>query len=241
MTDEARFTAWRDAIARIDPRPPLALLLVATLAPLAGVLWLGWAPASLIGFFWLENVLLGVFHVAKMLAARGTPYDPRLERALAAAALTPEQRAAQLATAYRVQHFVMPGVFVLHYGAFCVAHGLVIAFVFDGAFADFDTALGALAIATMAAQFAHSAWRFRRDPPLVALPRTLLMFQPYARVVVLHLALLLGALPMLAGYPLVSALVLAAIKLIADTTQLFSLRRVFADAMAKHLHARSPA
>ena len=45
--------------------------------------------------------------------------------------------------------------------------------------------------------------------------------------------LLAGALPMLLGYPLIAALLLAAIKLLAEWTQIFSLHRIYAEALTK--------
>jgi hypothetical protein len=63
---------------------------------------------------------------------------------------------------------------------------------------------------------------FRADDELVALPRALLMFQPYPRVIALHVALLVGMLPVLAGYPLVAAVLLAAVKLGIDRSQVFA-------------------
>jgi hypothetical protein len=133
--DAPDFAALRPAIRRLDPRPHPAVALAAALLPLLGVVLLDWPVAAMIGLYWAENVVIGLFHVGKIRAARGRSDDPAMVRALAANPdLTPAQRQAQLDTTHRIQHFIVPGVFVLHYGLFCLGHAAVVAFVFDGAF-----------------------------------------------------------------------------------------------------------
>lgn len=227
MTDDA-LARFLPAIRRLDVRPTPVAAIVSALLPLLGVLAFDWPVASMLGFYWAENVLLGVFHLFKILAARGLAIDPSLERAIGYNPnVTPEQAQQQLLAAQRFQHFVMPGVFVLHYGLFCAAHAGAIALLFDGAFADFATGLGFATLAASAVQHALDTRRFVGDDELRALPRGLLMFQPYSRIVVMQLALLLGAITALAGYELISALLLATIRVLAEISGVFSLRAMF--------------
>jgi hypothetical protein len=46
--------------------PSLAALLAANLIPLAGVLFLGWSVFEIMMLFWLENVVIGLFNVLRM-------------------------------------------------------------------------------------------------------------------------------------------------------------------------------
>ncbi len=50
-------------------------LLVANLVPLVGVLWFGWNVWTILTIYWLENGVVGVFNVLKMLHAEGP--EPR--------------------------------------------------------------------------------------------------------------------------------------------------------------------
>ena len=50
-------------------------LIVANAIPLFGVLFLGWNVWNILIMYWLENGIVGVFNVLKMLRAEG-PTDP---------------------------------------------------------------------------------------------------------------------------------------------------------------------
>ena len=60
---------------RIDPlknpgvwrTPSVLVLLLANLVPLAGVVFFGWSVFPVMLLFWLENVVVGVFHVLKLV------------------------------------------------------------------------------------------------------------------------------------------------------------------------------
>ena len=187
------------------------------LLPLLGVLLLDWSVASLFGFYWIESVAIGLFHGFKLFAARGRIVDLKLEQELADnPALTAEQRLHQIDASQRFQHRVMPGLFFIHYGLFCAAHVAIIVFLFDGAFASLSSALGLTTLAAIVVAQAMDYLRFRADPELLALPRNLLFMLPYKRVIVLQLVLILGAIPLKAGFPLATAILLTATKLVVE-------------------------
>src|SRR2546428_2069551 len=50
--------------------PSLFILLLANAFPVAGVLFLGWTVFPLVLLYWLENVVVGGFNVAKLLLAQ---------------------------------------------------------------------------------------------------------------------------------------------------------------------------
>jgi hypothetical protein len=92
-------------------RPALAALVI-NLLPVAGVIWLGWSGATLVVIYWLENVVLGVFTLARMLT------------------VAVAQRGAWglLAMAF------LGPFFCFHYGIFCMVHGIFVLAIFgDGA------------------------------------------------------------------------------------------------------------
>ena len=211
------------ALARLHPRPPLALALSAALLPLAGVLAFDWPVASVLGLYWIENVLIGLFWLPRMLGSKTLLPDPKLAAALEASESTRANAAELLHNSARVQHWILPGFFVVHYGLFCLAHLAFITFVFEGAFAGWATALALVTLAVMVAEEAWKLRAFRADPELAALPRAPLMMAPYPRIIALQLALILGALPALAGWPVVAAVLLAVIRFAVDYRGLFDI------------------
>jgi hypothetical protein len=209
------------ALARLHPRPPLTLALSAALLPLAGVLAFDWPVASVIGLYWIENVLVGLFWLPRMLGSQTLLPDPKLAATLEASDATRERAAELLHNSARVQHWILPGFFVVHYGLFCAAHLAFITFVFDGAFAGWATALGLVTLAVMVAEEAWKLRAFRSDPGLAALPRAPLMMAPYPRIIALQFALIVGMLPAIAGWPVVAAVLLAVIRFAVDYRGLF--------------------
>ena len=73
-------------------------LLGANLVPLFGVLFYAWDVGLVLGLFWIENLIIGGFNLFKMLIVADR------EKVF--------------------KGFFLSGFFVLHYGLFCVGHGL---------------------------------------------------------------------------------------------------------------------
>ena len=191
-----------------EPRglPPSVLVLVgANLVPLLGVLGSHWTVFAVLLLYWCENVTVGVFNVLRMLLA--SPKDVATD-------------AAKL--------FFIP-FFTFHYGMFTMVHGVFVLALFGPAGQHFSPSpaafvaavrgagvgLGVLAIVlSHGFSFLHNyLWggEYRR----ASLP--LLMMQPYARVVVLHLTILLGGFAAkAAGAPLVALVFLIALKTLID-------------------------
>jgi hypothetical protein len=53
-------------------------LILANLMPIAGVLFLGWEPGTLLFVYWLESAVVGFFNVVKMAQAEGAMIGGRL-------------------------------------------------------------------------------------------------------------------------------------------------------------------
>ncbi len=197
------------ALRALGPRWPSALaLLLANLAPLYGVIALGWPVYPLIMVFWVENVVIGVINVMRMVMA-----DPA-------------------SVVSWIAKLTMVPFFCVHYGIFTAAHGAFIYQTFGGGptgaiteiftpelWVTRITELGLwIPVAVLASSHLFSfAWNYiRRGEYRIALLEKL-MLQPYARVVALHAVVWIGGLAILRfGSRLWALLLLTAVKIILD-------------------------
>ena len=98
--------------------PSVMLLIIANLVPLYGVFFSHWRVFPILILFWMENVVIGVFNVFKMLLASPTKPSSWLTKIL-----------------------IVP-FFCFHYGIFTLVHGIFI-FAFFGGYLVSDTNLSA--------------------------------------------------------------------------------------------------
>ena len=188
-------------------RPSVVSLLVANLFPLYGVLFLGWNVFLILLVFWLENVTIGAFNVLRMLAA--APRD---------------------GASWAKKVFLVP-FFCVHYGGFCAAHGVFVVAFFggfmrgDGTFRDLEGVLGfvrssGLQWAVLGLVLSHGVsfvMNYLRKGEFRNADLDTLMFQPYGRVIILHMTIILGGIAAMALHSPVWALVLLiGLKVIID-------------------------
>ncbi len=184
--------------------PSAAALLAANVVPLVGVVAFHWTVLSVLLLYWFENVVIGAINVLKMAFA------------------SPRSLSADI-----IKVFLIP-FFMFHYGMFTFVHGMFILALFghlSGPFpgpTTFTTALrdagvgwGVVAIvASHGFSFAYNylfSGEYRNASPQQ------LMAQPYARVVVLHVAILVGGFGAAAlGSPAVALAVLVVLKTAID-------------------------
>jgi hypothetical protein len=193
----------------VAPEKPISVwvLLAANLVPLAGVLFWGWDVFALLLLFWMENVVIGVLNVLKMLLA-----DPA-DAALWAAKL-----------------FMAP-FFCFHYGMFTAIHGTFVFALFGGkkygtsGINVIEPALRAagelglwLPLGVLVASHAFSfLWNYLARGEFRRARLAELMAKPYGRVVVLHLTILFGGFgAMLLGSPVWALVLLVALKIGLD-------------------------
>ena len=190
----------------------IALAVAAAVIVAYGVLMLGWSVFVVVALFWFENVLIGVFNVAKMLITGArTGHTVSMIAALALSVF-----------------------FTIHYGMFTVAHGVFVVGLFgqgelgssQGLFAPLGRMLGYLladrdgwlaAVGITALQAAAFVrWlSSTRAQPVLLLPA--LMFAPYGRIVILHITIIVsGILVGMLKLPVLGALLLVALKLAFD-------------------------
>jgi len=201
-------------------RPSVIALVAANLVPLVGVFVFRWEVFPLLFLFWLENIVVGVSNVLKMLFA--APRD--LAR-------------------WAAKLFLIP-FFCMHYGGFTLVHGVLVIAFFGGGLKDqrglfpsvdnlcqlvtqnrLEWALFGLAV-SHGISFAHNyLWLGEyRQAKLQSL-----MNQPYGRVMVLHLTILGGGFLMLALHsPLAGLALLVLLKLVLDLRAHWREREKFA-------------
>ena len=81
--------------------PSVVALVIANAIPILGVLFLGWTVFPLVLLYWLENVVVGGFNVAKLVMAQ--PREP----------------------AYWLGKFFLIPFFLVHFGGFTYIHGVL--------------------------------------------------------------------------------------------------------------------
>ena len=111
-----------NTLSRVYRDPMAWVILAVDLFPIIAVLTLGWGAAALVFLYWLENLIIGVVTLAKMIATS-----------------VKESPAGLIAMG-----FVGP-VFIVHYGMFCFVHGVfvsVFANLSEGGTPGFPTPLG---------------------------------------------------------------------------------------------------
>jgi hypothetical protein len=187
--------------------PSVVALIAANLLPVYGVLFMGWDTFAIVFLFWLENVIVGAFNVLRIICAR--PGDP-------------------VGCAGKLGAIPF---FCVHYGIFCAVHGVFVfalfghgayeprglptpGFIWNAISAEHLT-IPALALAGshgfsfLFNYIGNGEYRTARIKKLFG--------QPYARVVVLHIAIIFGGfLTMALGSPVFGLLLLVLLKIGVD-------------------------
>jgi hypothetical protein len=171
--------------------PPSAwVLIAANLVPLyPSVAW-GWPVSSLLLLYWIENVIVGILNVPRILLVAASRHHNGWGLAV---------------------------FFCVHYGIFATVHGAFV-YVMGGGFPTMEPAGLTVPALTFAVSHIFSFFsnfvgrgEFRRLDTGGA------MMQPYRRIVVMHAVILIGALPSLIfGSAWWAVLVLTAIKIGLD-------------------------
>jgi hypothetical protein len=188
----------------------LLALVAANLFPLVGVLFLGWDAGLLIVVYWCENLVIGFYNLLKMACAR-----------------VPEP------IMHLGKLFMMP-FFLVHYGGFCAVHGIFVLLLTghlqDGPgfsstgeawwgplifvqllfnvagylLAHGGTALLVAGAALLASHGISFVQNYIIGGEYERMAGKDLMAAPYKRIVVLHVAIIVGAMPvMILGSPMI--------------------------------------
>lgn len=186
--------------------PSATVLVAANLVPLLGVVVLDWDVFSVVFLFWIENVIVGLFNVLRMVwVERGAERAP-------------------------VAKIVLIPFFVFHYGMFTLVHGVFVFAMFGrvAAQSGFPTVENVtdviveyhLWVAVLVLALSHG-YSFVRNYVAGQEYRHVtlrqLMAQPYGRIMVLHLTILGGGLLVMAlQLPAVAVAILVGLKVSID-------------------------
>ena len=183
-------------------RPSSIALVLANLVPLGGVFLLDWQVFDILMLYWAENVVIGVVNVLRMaVSGNGSKW------------------------------FMIP-FFAMHYGLFCFGHLSAVTGIFSDTLESVTAwqyfladplavawksplwlGVAAIAASHLFSFFANfiAGGEYRRTTV------TELMRRPYGRIIVLHVAIILGAaLIQWLGSPVMMLVVLIAAKIALD-------------------------
>lgn len=198
--------ALLNLLAGLWKNPPVLAVLVINLIPAFFVLFFGWSALVLLLLYWAENVIIGVVNVFKMgvTAVAGGVFG-----ILSGLLIIP--------------------FFVLHYGGFCAGHGLFTVAVAGGAFQGADPFEQAklvwadrwdyvIPLAAIAVYHLGDFVRWCREGEWKGVDVGSQMGNPYGRIIVLHIALIIGAIPVIMlGQPAAAVALLAILKTLFET------------------------
>lgn len=222
-----RFVLDRRRLATSSP-VAVALLLAANAVPLAGVLLLDWDLLTIVRIYWLENGVIGVFAVLRMLSA-----GERSSGAGVAEAADATGGSGGVRVATVVAKVLSVPFFVFHYGVFWLGHGMFVWLALPVFFApgmggpdgpDLEASVGAdlpvMLAAGLALSVSHGAsfvlnWLGRGEFRTATVNGE--MTAPYGRVIVLHLTIILGAFAVaFLGAPVWALVVMVVLKTMLD-------------------------
>lgn len=212
-------------------------LLLANVVPLLGVIFWGWDEVLVLAVFWIENLLIGFFNIMKM--------------------------AASSLVARRPSGLFLITFFLIHYGAFCSIHGILLTDLLGfevttpGFLAELSLGPGELFI--RAAVIVHSflielaphIWlgiaalflshlvsfieNYLLNGEVFRARANDLMAKPYTQIIVMHAGLLLGAVVLQQfGSPVWMLALIVFLKVLADYAQ-FRQRRAKASRIAEQV------
>lgn len=202
---------------------PVIALVVANMLPIYGVIALGWDAFNIVLLYWAENLIIGFYNIFKIVFAKVEPPIVNIGKL-----------------------FLIP-FFIIHYSGFVAVHGLFILFLFGKGDAgealgigqhpwpcflifvqllvnvilhcwttipnDMKYAIGSLFL-SHGVSFVHNyliAGEYKTSKP------NNLMAQPYSRIFVMHIAILVGGiLSVKMGSPIGVLIILIVLKTIID-------------------------
>ena len=183
----------------------LILLVAANLLPLAGVFLWDWDVFFLLLLFWCENVIIGLFGIARLVVAAS---NDTLREGL-----------------------FLPLFFMVHYGGFMFGHFMVLFGMYSGNFEQpgnptqpedyYRLILDNLNWVAVVALFISHGWSFIENYMGRSEYERLLPMQamglPYKRMFITHIALILGGFFLIKnGQPLVGLIILVLMKIALD-------------------------
>lgn len=173
---------------------PLLGILAVNLIPLAGVIWFGWSVFEVLLLYWIENVAIGVMHAARMAISTRTN---EVENGLSTTMF-----------------------FCLHYGMFTLVHGVFVITLFGvvgGGIKELSGGLLGPSLAIFAWQVVSLCLDAARTEYFKGRRPDDLLFEPYPRVLALHLTVIAGGwFVSELGQPIWALVILVGVKMLCD-------------------------
>ncbi len=222
-------------------RRTAGILIASNCIPLVGVLFFGWRVADIVFLYWMENVIIGGFNVLKILTCvpgnSKVPAGPPSEvaerlRSTFARNNSAENDDSQNELPFHAIKLFLAPFFTFHYGLFCTVHGIFLSVMMGDSGMLVSSASNPLSVV---AQLLTQPWfavaaiglvashgisysmnfigkgEYKKIHPIV------LLFLPYPRIIVLHIAILFSAFLSLAfGSPIWLLILLIAGKIVID-------------------------
>ena len=190
-------------------KPTVIILILSNLLPIYGVLFLGWEVFPIMLLFWTENVIIGVFNILKMLMV--SPADPMM---------------------WILKLFQVP-FFSFTFVIFAVVHGIFIYTLFGGvAIKETEvleinpTVLGQTIgsfnlwwgfVSLLLGHGASFVMNYILKGEYKEADLKNLMWQPFKRVIVLHVTIFIGGILLLvSGSPTGGLILLIVLKIAID-------------------------
>ena len=201
------------------------MLVAANAVPIVGVFLWGWSAFDTMVLYWLENVVIGIINILKILTL---PVS-----FTAAPSAIPVKAKWSILGMFSVGRLFLASFFCLHYGMFMMVHGVLVFALFGkksdpfmgGGFLPFKTistlvqqawSIEGLAWPIVGLVLSHAVsyvMNFWIKGERRTLTSQVLMNAPYSRMVVLHLTIIFGGwLVMLTGQPVWGLVLLMVIK-----------------------------
>lgn len=202
---------------QIQLTPSIAALVAANVVPALGVVYLGWELFPLVFVYWLENGVIGLFTVLKMLTTC-TSLSPSVSNASSWWYESGRYR-------FNRSILILVLFFLVHYGGFLVGHGVFVMHMFGSKGSSLMQTYHIIVanglqytilalVLSHGFSFVHN-YIGKGEYRNVSTPD--MMFVPYRRVVVLHMFILLGGFVMMAaGVSRTGLLLLVIVKVVAD-------------------------
>jgi hypothetical protein len=255
-------SGWISRIAYVRGSATLGLLLLvaANLIPIVGVLFLGWDVGLVLVAYWVENGIVGILNVPRILLASGEPPPRTQTPANAYGNVRVTNPVVTLSSGGGAGRAILAGFFLIHYGIFWFVHGVFLNVflnlrgIFAGPFVGFGPggfdpfrfllADSTVLIAGLALFLSHLAnlivnyigrAEYRTTSPGAQ------MFAPYPRMIALHVTIIVGGVAIMGlGQPVFAVALLVILKTIIDIGLYRFDRRRYTPAVTVNAQAAAP-
>ncbi len=181
-------------------------LIVANLLPLFGIIFLNWDPTNILFLYWFENIVVGFYTILKI--KKSTKMSENYE-------MTINGKKKKFESLQELKRYIIP-FFFMHYGLFTLVHGVFVLSIFGLP----NLAFVGLLIVAISLTLSHGLSfykNFVENEEYKTKDPVTLMFYPYKRIFIIHIAILLGAFLLMGSNKSVwGAIILIGLKIAID-------------------------